>query len=89
MKIRYTQDPGHGWIHVRRNVLQGLGISDKITHFSYQKGNMVYLEEDVDAGTFFKALKEKKNLSVGEGVEVVHSYYDKSCYIRSLESYRV
>jgi hypothetical protein len=48
MKIKFYSDPGHGWGAVKRKVLDELGIADQITHFSYQKGQTVYLEEDSD-----------------------------------------
>lgn len=48
MKIKFYSDPGHGWGAVKRRVLDELGIADKITHFSFQKGQTVYLEEDSD-----------------------------------------
>ena len=48
MKIKFYSDPGHGWGAVKRRVLDELGIADQITHFSFQKGQTVYLEEDCD-----------------------------------------
>ncbi len=45
----YYNDPGHGWLAVDRADLDALGIADQITSYSYQKGNRVYLEEDLDA----------------------------------------
>ena len=58
LNLNYHTDPGHGWLEVDRNHLVELGINDKITSYSYQKGNKVYLEEDMDMGTYLKALKE-------------------------------
>jgi hypothetical protein len=43
----YT-DPGHGWVEVPRALLHELGIADKITGYSYQRGEDVFLEEDCD-----------------------------------------
>lgn len=51
-------DPGHGWIAVKMRELQALGIVDKISAYSYVKGNTVYLEEDCDAAAFFDAYQE-------------------------------
>jgi hypothetical protein len=48
---------GHSWLEVPRRLLVKLGIELKITQYSYQKGGMVYLEEDTDWGTFDKAMK--------------------------------
>ena len=82
IKVKFYQDPGHGWIAVKRNLLQELNISHKITPYSYQKGQTVYLEEDCDAYTFIKEMESR-------GVEVVPEYKttnDRSP-IRSYESY--
>jgi hypothetical protein len=69
-------DAGHGWIAVKRKELERLGILNKITNYSYQRGGTVYLEEDCDATTFFNA-KEK----AGEGLtkeQIRESYQDRS-----------
>jgi len=54
----FHEDPGHGWLEVDRSELEQLGILRKISHYSYQKGNKVFLEEDVDAGIFIDAKKK-------------------------------
>jgi hypothetical protein len=54
----YT-DAGHGWVAVKRRLLIELGILDKITRFSYQRGLTVYLEEDCDVATFVEAYKNE------------------------------
>jgi len=56
--INFYVDPGHGWFKVKRDVLSKLRIADKISHYSFERGEFVYLEEDCDAGYLFKALKE-------------------------------
>jgi hypothetical protein len=56
-KVKFYSDPGHGWGAVKRRVLFDLGIADKISTYSYQKGNTVYLEEDCDLGVLIGALK--------------------------------
>ena len=57
MKLWFYEDPGHGWLAVKRETLTRLGIADKISCYSYQRGKTVYLEEDCDASTFFAACK--------------------------------
>ena len=52
-------DPGHAWVACKRKFLVEIGILEKITPFSYQRGGTVYLEEDCDVATFVKAFKEK------------------------------
>jgi len=67
----FHSDPGHAWLAVKRKELMRLGILDKITNFSYQKGGTIYLEEDYDAGIFLKAKKE-----IGEEVEYRESFQE-------------
>lgn len=57
--FKYYQDPGHGWLAVKTNLLIILGIADKITQFSYQKGSTTYLEEDQDMSVFMDAYAAK------------------------------
>lgn len=57
--ISYQQDPGHGWFAVKRAVLDALGILDRISYYSYQRGASVYLEEDCDAALFINAVRAR------------------------------
>lgn len=57
LDIIFHQDPSHGWIEVDRKMLRKLKIENKISSCSYQRGNKVYLEEDVDAGLALRAMK--------------------------------
>jgi|TARA_B100001250_G_C19817078_1_gene799141 hypothetical protein len=52
-------DRSHSWIEVNKTELIHLGILDKISKYSYEKGDKIYLEEDVDAGIFLKNIKSK------------------------------
>jgi len=54
-KYRFISDPGHAWLEVPRAELVELGILNKVSQYSYQHGDMVYLEEDCDAGLFIDA----------------------------------
>jgi hypothetical protein len=56
----FHSDPGHGWLEVTRAECKRLGILNKISIYSYQRGNKVYLEEDCDATLFIEAKKEHK-----------------------------
>ena len=58
-KVKFYSDPGHGWGAVKRKVLFDLGIAHKITPYSYQKGDTVYLEEDCDLSMLVTALAIK------------------------------
>ena len=57
MKFDVLTDPGHGWIKVPKKLLAELGIANKITPYSYMRGDFAYLEEDADASTFFEAMR--------------------------------
>ena len=56
-KFKFYQDPGHGWVKVPKALLKELGIDEKISSYSYMRGDFVYLEEDMDLGTFMDAMK--------------------------------
>lgn len=74
MKITYFNDGGHGWYSVKREKLKDLGVLEKVSGFSYQRGDSVYLEEDCDAALFFNSLSEAEKQSI----EIIDSYKDRS-----------
>jgi hypothetical protein len=74
MKITYFNDGGHGWYSVKRSKLEAMGILSKVSSFSYQKGESVYLEEDCDASLFFQSLTEEEKQSI----KIIDSYRDRS-----------
>lgn len=84
MKITVYSDPGHGWAKVPKALLNKLGISDKITRYSYQRGEHAYLEEDCDLATLITALKER-NIGYSFREQVAGHRQSK---IRSYEQYR-
>ena len=53
--MKFHSDCGHGWLEVTYKEIESLGIADRISCFSYRKGNKVYLEEDCDMDRFFRA----------------------------------
>ena len=59
LKLKFHCDAGHGWLAAKRNLLAKLGLLDKVSGYSYQRGGTVYLEEDCDAGLLINALKER------------------------------
>lgn len=82
MKFYVFTDPGHGWIKAPIALLKKLGISDQITQYSYVLGNFAYLEEDQDASTLIKALK-----NAGIPYEFRHHYTNNSSRIRTYPDY--
>lgn len=83
MKLKFYADPGHGWLAVKRDMLTELGINDKITPYSYQRGRTVYLEEDCDASTFLAAARAK-----GIDIQFEDRHTDRRSPIRSYDHYR-
>ena len=81
--IKFYADPGHGWGAVKRKVLDQLGIADKITSYSYQKGQTVYLEEDCDLSTLVTALALQ-----GEVVQYKEKHTNKYSPIRNYERFQ-
>lgn len=57
MQFRFIIDPGHGWLEVPMQLIELLGIKDRISQYSYRKGNLAYLEEDCDAAEFLQACR--------------------------------
>lgn len=80
--LNIYEDPGHGWAKVKKDLLVKLGIADQITCFSYQRGDYVYLEEDMDLGTLLGALKNR-----GVSVKFREFHTNKSSKIRSYNSF--
>lgn len=59
IKFRFISDPGHGWLEVPLSFVRSMGLADKISAYSYVRGNTAYLEEDCDAYLMLKALKQQ------------------------------
>jgi hypothetical protein len=81
---KYTMysDAGHSWLKVSKKELKGLGIADKISHYSYQRGDYAYLEEDCDYSIFVEVMN-----SIGCTVQVVEKYSKNRSKIRSYDCY--
>ena len=83
MAYAFYNDPGHAWMAVKRAELERLGILDKISSYSYQRGKTVYLEEDCDYSIFKHAKMAK-----GEDFVAIEKYTDNRSPIRSYEHFR-
>lgn len=82
MKIKFYTDDGHGWGAVKRSLLVEYGILNKITWYSYQRGDTVYLEEDCDLPTFCDTL-----LNRGISYTLEHHGTNGRSAIRSYERF--
>ena len=82
LSLKFYEDPSHGWLAVKRKLLEELTIMTQITSYSYQRGDTVYLEEDQDAQVFVNAAKE-----AGWKLEFTTKHTNGSSPIRSYESF--
>jgi hypothetical protein len=82
MEYTFHSDAGHGWLEVRKRELEDLGLADKVSSYSYVRGDKVYLEEDCDASLFINALD-------GKGVKpsIIYAAQETESFIRSLRRY--
>lgn len=63
-------------------MLVNLGIADKITRYSYQRGDFAYLEEDMDLTTLCMALNQHNTR-----IKFVEKHTNRDSKIRSYERY--
>lgn len=82
IKIKVFADPGHAWARFPKSRLVKLGIADKISAYSYQRGDNAFLEEDCDLSVLITALKAQ-----GYGIKFDENHANKSSKIRSYNSY--
>ena len=80
--VTVYSDAGHAWAKVKRQVLINLGIANKVSPFSYQYKDNVYLEEDCDLFLLHQTLDAQ-----GVRLKYVEKHTDKSSKIRSYERY--
>jgi len=83
LKLNYFTDPGHGWVSVKLQTLIDLGIADKISTYSYIRGNSAYLEEDCDLNTLYIACH-----NLGYKIDLTPKHTNNRSPIRSYATYR-
>ena len=84
LRLTFHEDPGHGWLEVPMALLTELGIADEISSYSYMKGNMAFLEEDMDASTLLRAAK-----AAGIRITTEEDYTDYDSPIRRYRTFRM
>lgn len=82
--FKYHNDPGHGWLAVKLDLLDELDLIEKISTYSYIKGKTAYLEEDLDCTTFVREYRKR----FGDFQEQ-SLYYDGRCPVRGYNSYSI
>ena len=89
MKLyKFYNDPGHGWLAVKRKELVELGVIGQISSYSYQRGNTVYLEEDGDASRFINAYVAKGLCESASDFPYESKYCQNRSPIRSYDSFK-
>ena len=78
--MNWIADPGHAWLKVPVKKLLELNIADKISGYSYLRGEYAYLEEDMDAYTFLQAVGKKPD-------DYKSTHTNKDSRVRSYYSY--
>ena len=82
MAFTFHTDPGHGWLEVSFTELQKVGLTPgDFSSYSYQRGSVVYLEEDCDAYVFIRAYEATHNRSP----EFIEKYTHFDSWIRGLD----
>jgi len=82
MAFIYHTDPGHGWLEVSFTELHKVGLTPgDFSAYSYQKGSVVYLEEDCDAAIFLRAYEAVH----GKHAEVTERFLNGEHWIRQLD----
>jgi hypothetical protein len=77
-------DSGHGWLAVKRKELARLGILNKVTSYSYQRGATVYLEEDCDLALYVNTKLAKDG---DKPVLYYSAYHDGRSQIRGYQRF--
>jgi hypothetical protein len=84
IKFKFYTDPGHGWLAVKRVLVDQYMVGDEVTCYSYMNGKTVYLEEDYDAPRFLEKIK-----AAGFIVEIEHkNSATKDSPIRRYDSFQ-
>ena len=83
ISIKIFADPGHAWARVAKSKLVTLGIADKISTYSYQKGENAFLEKDCDLSVLMTALRER-----GYEIKFNESHTNRQSKIRSYFTYQ-
>jgi len=79
----FHTDPAHGWLEVNRADLETLNIAHRISRFSYQKDDRVFLEEDADASDYLRAAGKK-----GWTITTTEKHTNHDSFIRNLQSFK-
>ena len=82
MKIRFICDPSHGWGEIPISLINDLGLTSKISNYSYKKDVNAYLEEDCDLPMVLRELKK-------QGIEFsfIEEHSNNDSWVRNLKKF--
>lgn len=84
MTFTLYYDAGHGWLAVPMHIAASVGLFEgDFTVYSYREGNVLYLEEDLDALTFVRAWEAEHGTILTHAID--HGNWSS---IRSMEPVR-
>lgn len=81
--LQVFEDPGHGWARFPKARLAAMGIADKISSYSYQRGQYAFLEEDCDLTVLCNALRDR-----GYEIKFKCAHTDRQSKIRGYHHYQ-
>jgi len=84
LSLIFHTDPAHGWLEVNRANLEALNIAHKISRYSYQKTDRVFLEEDSDAAHYLRAAGKK-----GWTITTTEKHTNHDSFIRNLQRFEI
>lgn len=72
-------DVRHEYLEVPKNIIEETGLTKEISHYSFVKGDVVFLEGDVDAAKLIDTLNDQGHLlefeeNVIQGESVINRY---------------
>ena len=84
MTFTLYYDAGHGWLAVPMHIAASVGLYEgDFTAYSYREGNVLYLEEDLDALMFVRAWEAEHGTILTHAID--HGSWST---IRSMEPVR-
>ena len=83
--FNFISDPGHSWLEVPMELVDRLGLRNKISQYSYKSKidgvEKAYLEEDFDAGLFIRAYGE-------DNVILIYVHLNEESEIRNFKRFK-
>ena len=82
LEITFHSDPSHGWAQIPHQLIHELGISQRISRYSYADQHYAYLEEDCDLSLFMQTAEGK-----GWEINFKDQHTNSDSFIRNYQRY--